>query len=140
MIKCRFILYLSSNTHFVPDCNKASGITNPKLIAASQITASSAYSADNAPSNARLETIERLMSGWVPADEDQSWIQVNLQQEFTIHAILTQGCQDENFWTTSYAMQYWIKDSQVMVYYKDDPKLDRKVSAGGCEADVSVMY
>ena len=71
------------------------------------------------------------MPGWVPAYEDQSWIQVNLPQDFTIRAILTQGCQDENFWTTSYAMQYWIEDRKVMVDYKDDPKLESKVSTRG---------
>ena len=97
-------------------CKEAAGIVS-RTVLNSQITASSAYNDSYAPRNARLETLGRLMPGWMASPDDADpWIQVSLVRVFTLKSILTQGCQNSDSWTTEYKLQYWDLPSLEILY------------------------
>ena len=99
-----------------------------ETILANQITASSAYNTDYAPTNARLETLGKRRLGWVASESDTSpWIGINLQEPFILRSIWTQGCQDADYWTTEYALKYWNQESWDD--YMDERTSDIKVGS-----------
>ncbi|XP_038060996.1 uncharacterized protein LOC119731795 [Patiria miniata] len=73
------------------------------------ITASSFYSADHAPSRARLN-IQGYAGAWSSdtADVTSPWIQVDFNRPVTITSLITQGRGDPGFtqWVTEYQVTY----------------------------------
>ncbi|XP_072039545.1 lactadherin-like [Amphiura filiformis] len=98
-------------------CEETSGLTSETILG-SQITASSAYDTNYAPKNARLDTLGRRRLGWVASEVDTNpWIQINLQDPFMLRSVWTQGCQDADYWTTEYVLQYWGHEASWQNYF-----------------------
>ena len=65
--------------------------------------------------------------GWVAAIEDTNpWFEVHLNNIFILKAIVTQGCQNVDYWTEEYIIRYWADGD--FKYYLDSDTNDVKVS------------
>ncbi|KAL9974953.1 hypothetical protein ACROYT_G012065 [Oculina patagonica] len=81
----------------------------------SQITASSEWSSTFAAHQARL----RFGRGWAAGQNDNNqWLQVDLQQTTTVTRIATQGMNGYSQWVTEYKLQYNGDDEHTFKFYR----------------------
>ncbi len=86
----------------------------------SRINASSQYSAAYPAHPARLHLKSTASSngGWAALyNNNNQWLQVNLQQTTRVTLIATQGREDWDQWTKAYKLQYG-EDGVTFTFYK----------------------
>ncbi|CAH1776815.1 unnamed protein product [Owenia fusiformis] len=83
----------------------------------SSLTASSEYGANYRASYSRLDTFQSA-GGWVaPTNDDEQWIQVDLDEVMLVRGIVTQGRNQATQWVTSYNMFYGISIGNLHRYH-----------------------
>ena len=62
------------------------------------------------------------VGGWSPSRNDRpdDYLQIDLQYEFLICAIATQGMSTSNDWTTKYKLQLSLDGSTFVTYKEND--------------------
>ncbi|XP_072025436.1 uncharacterized protein [Amphiura filiformis] len=90
------------------DCDHAAGVSLHNVWDEHfHVTASSAIDDVNSPQSARLSSFGRAGTGWIPKFFDQhQWIQVDLEVQYSIHTVATQGCSNVDYWVTSFTLSY----------------------------------
>ncbi|XP_072046390.1 lactadherin-like [Amphiura filiformis] len=59
-----------------------------------------------------------LGRGWIPDDTDTSpWIQMELQEHYSIRAVILQGCGHEDSWVTQFCVSYKKAEENRMTFY-----------------------
>ena len=97
------------------------GMQNGKL-PDSALSASSEYSTQYGPENARLHFHPESghYGGWVAAKQDHNqWLQADFGVETTITRIATQGRQDAAQWVKEYTLKY-SNDGSYFHHYQPD--------------------
>ena len=100
-----------------PQCNKPLGMRNGR-IRATQITASSSWDKNHAPSNGRLffQRSGSRMGAWcVRHNNRYQWLSVDFGRTMRVVKIATQGRQDSRQWVT----QYYLSSSQDNVFFAE---------------------
>ncbi len=111
--------------HFLSSvCTVPLGMENGAILD-SQRTASSVYDANHAAHQARLHFKESgdIQGGWstLPNDNNQ-WLQVDLQQSTMVTGISTQGRNSSQYsqWVTKYKLQYSEDGHTFTLYTRGD--------------------
>ena len=96
------------------------------VITDSQISASSVYSNQHVPQNARLHfkgakaPLAFVSAGWRAGEGNTNqWLQVDLQQTTRVIGIATQGRHDYDQWVTKYKLQYGDDGQPYSVYRRN---------------------
>ena len=96
-------------------CKEPAGLVSGSVLGL-QISASSVNNTKYPPRDAVLDTIANTRPGWVASITDTNpWLQIILQGQFTLKSVLTQGCQDSDFWTEEYRIEYF--DNKQWLFY-----------------------
>ena len=107
------------NVNFISACHmQAIGVASEDAIPDSSISASSEYSNRYRASKARLNGDE----GWGPRvrNNPNDFLQIDLQYEYVICAVATQGYGNNNEWTTKYKIQLSLNSSSTWVTYQEN--------------------
>ena len=100
---------------FFSACEEPAGLVSGSVLGL-QISASSVYSTKYPPRDARLDTMGSKHIGWVASiGETNPWLQITLLRQFTLKSVLTQGCQNSDFWTEEYRIQYL--ENKIWTFY-----------------------
>ncbi|XP_031566626.1 uncharacterized protein LOC116301675 [Actinia tenebrosa] len=122
----------------VVPCFKRLGIEKGEILD-SQITASSQYSNQTGPENARLylHAEGARKGGWVAKinDADQ-WLQADLGPVTKVNIIATQGRQDDRQWVKSYSVSF----SQDGIFWEDYRQRNRTTIFSGNSDSHSVVH
>ena len=94
------------------------------VITDSQISASSVYSNQHVPQNARLHfkgaKAPFVSAGWRARERNTNqWLQVDLQQTTRVIGIATQGRHDYDQWVTKYKLQHGDDGQPYSVYRRN---------------------
>ena len=97
---------------------QAIGVASEDAIPDSSISASSEYDHRYVASKARLNGDK----GWGPTGRNNpnDFLQIDLQYEYVICAVATQGCGNNNEWTTKYKIQLSLNSSSTWVTYQEN--------------------
>ena len=97
---------------------QAIGVASKDAIPDSSISASSEYNNRYLASKARLNGDE----GWGPRKRDNAgdYLQIDLQYEYVICAVATQGYGNNDEWTTKYKIQLSLNSSSTWVTYQEN--------------------
>ena len=99
-------IYYDNYNDFFAGCQPV-GVTDPNRIPNAQMTASSYYSTEYYPYNARLNNGWGA-GGWTPKTKRgprTDWLQVDMAKIRSVCGIATQGITRHNEWTTSYVLR-----------------------------------
>lgn len=101
------------------------------VITDSQISASSVYSNQHVPQNARLHfkgakaPLAFVSAGWRAGEQNTNqWLQVDLQQTTRVIGIATQGRHDYDQWVTKYKLQYGDDGQTYSIYRRNGDTSD----------------
>ena len=97
---------------------QAIGVASEDAIPDGSFSASSEYSNRHLPSKARLNGDE----GWEPKTRNKpnDYLQIDLQYEYVICAVATQGYAKSNEWTTKYKIHLSLNSSSTWVTYQEN--------------------
>ena len=97
---------------------QAIGVASEDAIPDSSISASSEYDNRYVASKARLNG----ESAWAPRriDNPNDYLQIDLQYEYVICAVATQGYAKGNEWTTKYKIKLSLNSSSTWVTYQEN--------------------
>ena len=107
------------------DCLKSLGVSTSRLIPDDDMTASSQFDTEYAPSGGRLNYQAQINSqgettqigGWAALTTDQNqWLQIKFSQIFQISGVATQGRADDAQWVKTYKLEY-STDGSSWTYY-----------------------
>ncbi|XP_022806637.1 uncharacterized protein LOC111343720 [Stylophora pistillata] len=107
-----------------PICEEeAIGVAFGGKIPDDSFSASTYYSAAYIPSYGRLKGGKR---GWGPKDKNKNgdYLQIDLQYEYIVCAVATQGARDTAEWTKSYKIQLSLTGTTFLSYKKDTNNKD----------------
>ena len=107
------------NVTFISACHmQAIGVASEDAIPHSSFSASSEYNNEFLASKGRLNG-ERA---WAPkvSSNLNDYLQIDLQYEYVICAVATQGSPIQNVWTTKYKIQLSLNSSSTWVTYQEN--------------------
>ncbi|KAL9964037.1 hypothetical protein ACROYT_G027611 [Oculina patagonica] len=124
------------------ECQESLGMESG-AISDGQITASSQFDNNHAPTQGRLHfSYTSVKAGaWAAAiSDDNQWLQVDLgSNHFTVTRVATQGRNGNKQWVTKYNLQY--SDDEVnFQYYKEQGQITNKEFAGNTDPNTVVYH
>lgn len=85
------------------------------------VTTSSNLNETSTQNAARLRLVPDIgipEYGWIPASDDsRPWIQLQLDEVYTVRAVVTQGCVSEESWVSAYCISYTQEGDTNLVMF-----------------------
>lgn len=110
--------------YYLPECTgeEAFGLESG-AIKNQHITASSKYSVNHGPENARLKHVAdgRKKGAWsAETNNADQWLQVDFGRNVKITKFATQGTQDANEWVKTYSLSFSEEKASAFQTYKEN--------------------